>query len=76
MKADQKVLDNLADAGCDAETIAAFARLAERGDGRAQLQLLDAHRRTLLAALHEDENKLNCLDYLIHRIRERKESIS
>lgn len=33
MKADQKVLDNLADAGCGAETIAAFARLAERNDG-------------------------------------------
>lgn len=76
MKADQKVLDNLADAGCGAETIAAFARLAERNDGRGQLKLLDAHQRTLLAALHEDENKLNCLDYLMHRIREDKERLS
>ena len=69
MKADREVLQNLSDAGCDEETISRFEALSGRDDTPAQQKLLYAYRKELVDAVHADQSKLSCLDYLIYRMQ-------
>lgn len=71
MDTDREVLQNLSDAGCDEETIARFRALSDSDDAPGQLKLLYAHRKELLDAVHEDQSKLRCLDYLIYRMQKK-----
>ena len=69
--APRALLDNLRDAGCDAETAAQFMALEETGALPEQLRLLSAHRRQLLDQLHQAERRIDCLDYLTYRLQTR-----
>jgi hypothetical protein len=73
MKADSAVIQNLIDAGCGKETISKFTALSKKEESSGQLKLLAEHRKTLLETLHVDQDKLNCLDYLIYKIRKQAE---
>lgn len=57
------VAQNLLDAGCDAAFIRQYAQLKGLPE---QLLLLRKHRRTLLDRIHEEQHRLDCLDYLIY----------
>lgn len=62
----------LKDAGCDAETIRRFCALEESPGSQArkqQAQLLRARRRELLAQMHACQERLDCLDYALYRLR-------
>ena len=62
------MLQNLNDAGCDAEMIQKCITLQNEGKTREQLRLLGRQRRNLLHVIHENQKRIDCLDYLIHCI--------
>ena len=66
------VRQNLKDAGCTDEMVDKFMSLQDSDDREQQLMLLSGHRRYLLEKLHRDEKKIDCLDYLIYQMRNRK----
>ena len=60
--------ENLKDAGCDPDTICRCEVLAQ-GEKKAELmRALSLHRQTLLDAVHENERRIDCLDYLIYQM--------
>lgn len=65
----EAIIQNLEDAGCSAETIQLFLSYEENGKVNESLALLGRHRACLLDSVHLEQEKLDCLDYLIHRIR-------
>ena len=63
------IIHNLEDAGCDNELVEQFFRLGEAGNVDSQFRLLSKHRSVLLDIIHDNQKKLDCLDYLIYKIR-------
>lgn len=63
------VLQNLKDAGCDRKTIEAFIRLGEEKCRCGQIRLLEGHRRELLDAVHREQKRIDCLDYLLYEMK-------
>ena len=60
--------ENLKDAGCDQDMICRCEVLAQ-GEKKAELmQALSLHRKALLDAVHENERRIDCLDYLIYQL--------
>ena len=49
---------------------AAAALMADVRDSRRLLELLARHRAALLDEVHKSEKKIDCLDYLIYRIKQ------
>jgi len=70
----REVYQNLVDAGCDADTIEKFFDLYVKGKTGEQLRLLSKQRRRLMEKVHEEQRKLDCLDYLIYQIKKKEES--
>lgn len=69
-KISDSVLQNLKDAGCPEQTIRAFA---QSESGRQQLEVLALYRKKMLDGIHAEQKKLDCLDYLIFKIKEKKQ---
>ncbi len=68
--------ENLKDAGCDLDTIYRCEALAQ-GEKRGELiRVLSLHRRALLDAVHENERRIDCLDYLIYQIEKQGKKTS
>ena len=60
--------ENLKDAGCDQDMICRCEVLAQ-GEKRGELmRVLSLHRRTLLDTVHENQRRIDCLDYLIYQL--------
>ena len=60
--------ENLKDAGCDPDMIRRCEVLAQ-GERRGELmRVLSQHRRALLDAVHENERRIDCLDYLVYQL--------
>ena len=62
------VIQNLEDAGCDMEMVAAFMKLGIDGNRQNQLKLLEQHRKRLLEKVHTNEKRIDCLDYLVFQM--------
>lgn len=75
MTSDVSVLDNLRDAGCDDGMIERYREIAANNGqyGPDLIRLLTPYRKALLDALHEDQAKLDCLDYLLFKLRNTQE---
>ena len=69
----ETIKQTLADAGCDRETVAAFLKASESGQENESIRLLRQHRSKLLIHLHEEQKKLDCLDYLLYELRKAPE---
>ena len=71
MTIDVSVLENLRDAGCDDGMIERYREIAADSEpcGPELIRLLTPHRKALLDALHADQAKLDCLDYLLFQLR-------
>lgn len=65
----QEIIQNLEDAGCDRETAERFITLEGTGDTQEQLKLLSIHRKRLLDRIHSEENRIDCLDYLVYQLQ-------
>ena len=60
--------ENLKDAGCDLDTICRCEALIQ-GEKKGELmRVLFLHRQALLDAVHKNERRIDCLDYLIYQI--------
>ena len=75
MICNEAVIRNLTDAGCDSELIERYRALSrEDGDPaditRRQARLLCEYRKRLLERIHEEQRRLDCLDYLLFHLRE------
>jgi len=66
------VIQNLEDAGCDPETVAKLMELGMTGNRKNQLKLLEQHRKRLLEKVHENEKRIDCLDYLVFQMSKEK----
>ena len=63
---DERTRHNLLDAGCPETLMAEFAELSDPDE---QMRLLRRYRRNLLSGIHAEQQKLDCLDYLIFSLR-------
>lgn len=63
------MIQNLKDAGCSGESIEEYLALEENSAIKAQLSLLEKHRKNLLHAVHENQKRIDCLDYLMYQVR-------
>ena len=69
------ILQNLQDAGCSPKMVERYCELEEQQCPkqmirRGQMQLLKQQRRELLDALHQCQQRIDCLDYLIYKMKE------
>ena len=62
----EAIVENMKDAGCPASFIADF--LGKNSGPHGQKRLLHAHRKLLLEKIHENQKKLDCLDYLLFQL--------
>lgn len=69
----QSIIQNLQDAGCNDCCISDFVKVYESDDIDEQLRILTKHRRCLLDKVHEENKRIDCLDYLIYQIRTMKD---
>ncbi len=60
-----RIRRNLSDAGCSASQIIQFLELGEQRKRQEQYQLLSRQRALLLEELHQDQYKIDCLDYMV-----------
>lgn len=67
MTAGELLARNLRDAGCTEAEILRFPALPPR----EQLRFLSRQRNALLAALHEAQSRIDCLDYLMYRMKQK-----
>ena len=63
-----ELTQSLADAGCDAETIGTVRRLYDSGQVNDAVRVLRRHRCELMDALHESQEKVDRLDYLLYEL--------
>lgn len=61
------VRQNLIDAGCDEELICKFDECI--ADKKKCEKLLADHRRRLLEEVHTGEARIECLDYLVFKMK-------
>lgn len=71
---EQLLLRNLKDAGCSEADIERYLKLRADGKELEQSRFLSAHRVKLLEQIHESQEKLDCLDYLLYS-KKRKKSV-
>lgn len=72
---DESILQNLKDAGCDGSLVRNFCEIeCEAGCKQRirqdQIRLLYQHRKAVLEDLHACQKKLDCLDYLLHKLKQ------
>lgn len=67
MAADELLARNLRDAGCTEAEVLRFPALPPR----EQIRFLSRRREALLAALHEAQARIDCLDYLMYRMKQK-----
>lgn len=70
---DDKTLQSLQDAGCCEELIRELERLPSTC---ARICRLKRHRRDLLSRVHDEQRRLDTLDYLIHSMQNKEGSNS
>ena len=65
----EAVIEALEDSGCSEKQIEDFLQLKENGCLDGQLRLLSKQRRVLLDHMHLYQRRIDCLDYLIRKMR-------
>ena len=61
--------ENLKDAGCDPDMIHRCEILVRSERQGELMRVLSLHRRALLDAVHENERRIDCLDYLVYQMK-------
>ena len=59
--------ENLKDAGCDPDMIRRCEVLVQSEKQGELMRILTLHRQSLLDAVHENERRIDCLDYLVYQ---------
>lgn len=58
---------NLKDAGCSDEMAEEYLSCEEQGLTGKQVNMLTMHRCNLVENMHQEQRKIDCLDYLIYQ---------
>lgn len=66
------IYQNLIDAGCDQQTAEQCMVYVKEGRFTDMLPILVSHRKTLLGFLHESQKQIDCLDYLLYKLKNNK----
>lgn len=66
------IYQNLIDAGCSEETIDQCMVLVYEKNIPALLRQLSLHRKHLLDQVHALQNEIDCLDYLVYKLKKQK----
>ncbi len=56
---------------CDNDKTDELISLLENGDEKTAVALLEQHRKKMLDEVHSCERVIECLDYLIYKLKER-----
>ena len=59
------MVQNLKDTGCSAQTIEKVCRLYGNGQVQDAIKTLRKHRCGLMDSLHESQERVDCLDFLV-----------
>lgn len=65
----ERIIRNLQDAGCSDGMIQKYLQMQMDGRRQDQYRLLSMHRATLLNQIHDDQQMIDCLDYLIYTLK-------
>ena len=65
----EELIMNLKDAGCYEELITKCIKKYNNYDLKLLIKSLQFHRCCLLDKLHEEQKKIDCLDYLIYTLK-------
>lgn len=71
---EEALIQNLKDAGCSEELIKQFQEYCRLGKEQEGIRLLGRHRDTLLDAMHREQKRIDCLDYLLYQMKKEKAS--
>lgn len=63
------MIQNLKDAGCNQQLIECFMNQLNEGRLSESICLLNKHRCCLLHSLHQEQKRIDCLDYLIYMLQ-------
>ncbi|MCD8089725.1 MAG: hypothetical protein LUD81_03720 [Clostridiales bacterium] len=63
------IYQNLIDAGCNKETTEKCMSCIGEKKISEVLKILGRHRDSLLVSLHREQKCLDCLDFLVYRLR-------
>lgn len=66
---EEAVIQNLKDAGCSEGLIDQFQECCRQGKEKEGIRLLRKHRDTLLDAMHREQKRIDCLDYLLYQMK-------
>ena len=66
--ASDAIIQNLKDAGCEDGFIDRFILALENNQNKEAFLLLREWRNSLLDEIHNNQHKLDCLDYLIRKL--------
>lgn len=71
-KEKEALLQNLQDAGCTQDIIEQFIKNYDADNSVNQISILAEYRNNLLSKVHEEQGKLDCLDYLLFQLRKER----
>ena len=63
------IYQNLRDAGCDEQTTEKCMTFVQNGEYPKMLPILSRFRVNLLESIHSGQKQIDCLDYLIYKIK-------
>ena len=63
------IYQNLIDSGCNEDISIYFLTLLDNEETKTAYRLLTKQRRNLLDIIHDNHRKLDCLDYLIRKLK-------
>ena len=66
------LIQNLKDADCKQKTIEEVCQLYDSGQIQDAVKTLRKHRCSLMESLHESQEKVDCLDFLVWRMEKEK----
>ena len=77
MQDEQSIIQNLRDIGCGEEAVTRINGMYQAGLIDDTIRSLRAFRCGLMDELHESQSKVDCLDFLVHRLqKEAKQTIT
>ena len=66
----EKIHQNLIDAGCDQKTTELCLAFVKEGQLLDMMPILRNHRNALLDSVHRGQKQIDCLDYLLYKLKE------
>ena len=70
----EDMAQSLLDAGCPAEQVRRICRCYEAGQVGETVRALRRHRRGLMDDLHQCQERVDCLDYLLRQLEKEQKT--